>query len=158
MGFIDNNKKQKNRFTFTWTCGYSLRRLCRLSSGIFDWLCHITHNLHSLSEALKESQRSQKEHWESERRRFLICVARSAAKSHRGPSGALGRCHPRATEPCGGTVHGYDQRAQWHAQPHRGRTYAQRRYGSSGKRVRDGTSVGQQTLPHGRTWEHVFIL
>lgn len=34
MGFIDNNKKQKNRFTFTWTCGYSLRRLCRLSSGI----------------------------------------------------------------------------------------------------------------------------
>lgn len=75
---------------------------------------------------------------------------RPAAKSHRGPSGAPGRRHPRAAQPCGGTVHRHERRPRRHAQPHRTRAHAQRRHGSSGLGLRLGAAGSQQTLAHGR--------
>lgn len=76
----------------------------------------------------------------------------SAAKSYWGPFGAFGRCHPCSAEPRGWTI---DRHGRWprrHARAHWGCTHAQWRHGSSEQRIRDGTAISQQTLPHGRSW------
>lgn len=170
--FLVISWQKKNIFTFTWTFSYSLGSL--LSSVFWLRLCNAGKDSVIsiiICKAFAKLLISHRELWiniDGEWLQFTdgikegltsLSVSRlSAAKSYRGPSGAPGRCHPRTAEPRGGAVDGYGQRARGHAQPHRGGTYAQRRHERSEQRVRDGTAVGQQTLPHGRSWEHVDTL